>query len=159
MIIYGIKNKVNGKWYIGQTVRTLEHRKSQHICSASKCPVLKNAFDKYGLDNFEWFTLASADSLDELNELEVQFITTYNSLVPTGYNLQTGGGNFRHSEETKRKIGLGHKGNGTLGYKHTEETKRKISLANKGKTRVFSEEHKRRMSEAMKRKWQSRLEI
>ena len=44
----------------------------------------------------------------------------------------------------------GHKGyKGMLGKHHTKEAKRKISKARKGK--ILSEEHKRRVSEGMKR--------
>ena len=34
MLIYKITNTVNGKIYVGQTVRTLEERKWQHINTA-----------------------------------------------------------------------------------------------------------------------------
>jgi len=51
-----------------------------------------------------------------------------------------------HSEETKRKIALGNTGKIRP---HTEETKIKLSLIGKGKKRPpFSEEHKRKLSEA-----------
>lgn len=77
------------------------------------------------------------------------------------YNL-----GYKHSEETKRKKSESLKGNkNNLGHKHTEETKKKISEANKGKQyslgykhteeskkkmkgRNFSEDHKRKISEA-----------
>ena len=78
---------------------------------------------------------------------------------------------FKHSEETKRKIGLGGIGNtNAKGHKHTEEslrkmkarkpseeTKRKISFALKGsipwiKGRKHSEESKRKMGLAQKGK-------
>lgn len=51
-----------------------------------------------------------------------------------------------HSEETKRKIGLskrGTNGGGGKNYICSEETKRKISLAKKG--RKLSEEHKEKL--------------
>lgn len=62
---------------------------------------------------------------------------------------------YKHSDETKRKIGESNKGkNGRLGQKQTEETKRKISDANRinsaGKKQ--SEETIRKRSEAMKGK-------
>ena len=49
----------------------------------------------------------------------------------------------KHSEETKRKISISHKGK-----KHSEETKRKMSKS--GKARIFSEQHKRNLSTSKK---------
>ena len=59
------------------------------------------------------------------------------------------------SEETKRKMSISKKGCnnpnfGNKGSKHSEETKKKIGLANKGLKR--SDEHKRKISEANKGK-------
>lgn len=72
----------------------------------------------------------------------------------------------RHSEETKRKIGIKSKAKMTEQEKQKlsdlwkgrpleEETKRKISQSMKGKPK--SEETKRKMREAAKRRWQSRV--
>lgn len=71
----------------------------------------------------------------------------------------------RHSEETKRKIGIKSKAKMTEQEKQKlsdlwkgrpleEETKRKISQSMKDKPK--SEETKRKMREAAKRRWQSR---
>ena len=57
-----------------------------------------------------------------------------------------------HSEKTLRKIGEASKGRkgGMLGKHHSEETKRKISEGKKDRSLPpFSEEHKRRISEAL----------
>lgn len=55
-----------------------------------------------------------------------------------------------HSEETKQKISISRTGK-RPDYRHLEETRRRISESNKGK--VISEESKKRMSEAAKRRW------
>ena len=57
----------------------------------------------------------------------------------------------KHSEETKRKIGLVHKGKKiwNKGLKLSEEHRRKIGLAHKG--RKHSEEYRRNCSIAQKR--------
>lgn len=56
-----------------------------------------------------------------------------------------------HSEETKEKIGSKSKGNTHwLGKNHREETKLKMSLSAKG--RIFTDEHKRKLSEAQKKR-------
>ena len=69
MIIYKVTNKVNGKIYIGQTVRTLEQRKWQHLDAAKNgCKThFYNAIRKYGEDNFVFEIIDEASSLEELN--------------------------------------------------------------------------------------------
>ena len=65
---------------------------------------------------------------------------------------------YKHSEETRKKIGETKKGNTYwIGRKHSEESKNKISEAKKGKSshmlgKTHSEETKRKISEAKKGK-------
>jgi group I intron endonuclease len=62
----------------------------------------------------------------------------------------------KHSDETKQKISINCTGN-RINYQHSEDTKQKIGAGNKGK--VISEESKKKMSEAAKRRHaRSRLE-
>ena len=73
-IIYGARNTVNGKWYIGQTTVGLENRRRQHLKAArnnyDRC-TFHSAIRKYGEDKFEWVVLESdIASHDELNERE-----------------------------------------------------------------------------------------
>ena len=114
--IYLIKNKVNGKCYIGQSIRLrkrLLHHLNNYINDRYDFPLYR-AFDKYGTDNFEVFILNSFNSTNyteikkELDILEIKYIKEYNSYGTTGYN-QTYGGDA-----------------GVLGYKMTEEQKDKI---------------------------------
>jgi len=55
MIIYKCENKISGKVYIGQSVKSLEDRKEQHI-KKSNSPKSKfhKALKSYGVDNFNW---------------------------------------------------------------------------------------------------------
>lgn len=56
--IYKIENKLNGKKYIGQTIKSLEKRFSQHKNNYTKSYfsqlALYQAFQKYGIDNFSF---------------------------------------------------------------------------------------------------------
>mgnify|MGYP001575066446 CR=1 FL=1 len=65
-------------------------------------------------------------------------------------NLGSGTKGKHHSKETRRKMSLAWKGRipPNLGKKHSEEWKRKIGLGNKGKK--ISEEHKKRLSFLLK---------
>ena len=73
-IIYGSRNIVNGKWYIGQTTVGLENRRRQHLKAARNNyghGAFHAAIRKYGEDCFEWTVLESdITSYDELNERE-----------------------------------------------------------------------------------------
>lgn len=95
--IYKITNKINGKIYVGQTSSTTEerwkgHKRAWH--STRRCPALYNAFDKYGIENFEVEEIEQCD-IENLNEREIYWIKQYNS-YEEGYNATIGGdGNRR----------------------------------------------------------------
>ena len=58
--IYEIKNKINGKMYIGQS-RNINKRRSYHLWKLRSNnhfnPLLQNSFNKYGEHNFEFIIL------------------------------------------------------------------------------------------------------
>lgn len=100
-VIYRITCRVNGKCYHGQTISP-NTRWPKHFSASSQCHALKNAIRKHGRENFDFEVLAEASSQEELNALEIDFVTT--SMSPKGYNLKEGGANGRPSEETRRKL-------------------------------------------------------
>ena len=102
MIIYKIKNTINNKIYIGQTVRTLEKRINQH--KRRKNCVMYSAFKKYGFDNFEIEKIDEASTIEELNQKEQYWINKLNSIFPNGYNLDSGGKNRFFSEVSKKRM-------------------------------------------------------
>lgn len=97
MLIYKVTNNKTGKSYIGQTCRTLEIRKSEHLQSASnirktKYPTpLHTAIRENGKTEFTWEILEMCASLTHLNEREKFYIKLLNTKVPNGYNQTTGG--------------------------------------------------------------------
>lgn len=143
-IIYQIKNDMNKKSYIGQTTKSkLSKRLSGHKCKSKtrRWSLIKKAINKYGAENFTFIVLEKDIQEEELDDLERHYIKELNTLVPIGYNLESGGNKRKKmAEETKRKISESEKGK-----KLSEEAKQKISLANTG--RKLSEETKRKMSE------------
>ena len=114
MIIYKATNKINNKIYVGQTIYTLQYRKSQHERSHKyrNDMAITRAIKKYGKENFEWEVIDTADNLEELNQKESYWIGQLNSMADSGwgYNLKGGGGNAFLTEETKKKIGEAQKG-------------------------------------------------
>lgn len=148
-ILYLITNKINGKQYVGQTTVSLESRWTNHLKRAQYNPqhsALSQAINKYGSHNFSLETISQHDSQEELDAAEIEAIKIYNSLSPTGYNLQTGGSNGKPSEETRRKMA-----ESMTGFKHSEDTKQ--LLREKATGRKLSEEHKRKISEGLMGKY------
>lgn len=127
-IIYKVTNSINGKCYIGQTIKTLEQRKHEHIWNATNKKYksyLHNAINKYGIENFKWEMLCECSTNDMLNKKEMDSIIEQNSYIPNGYNLTLGGGGisgYKHSERTKEKIKQSR-----IGIKFSEKTKKKMS--------------------------------
>lgn len=85
MYIYKIINKINGKWYIGKT-----NGKDPNYKGSGK--LLKQAYKKYGINNFEKIILETCSTEEELNLREVYWIKSTNATTdPNSYNLAEGG--------------------------------------------------------------------
>ena len=93
-IVYLLQCKVNSKCYVGQTISTLSHRWAQHKHAAARGEtdmILSSAIRKHSPDNFILSVLGIAEAGEELDSLEENFIKTYNSRTPNGYNVLPGG--------------------------------------------------------------------
>lgn len=90
--IYLIKNKINNKNYIGQTIN-YEKRIKEHLYLRKdrKNMIIDSAINKYGKENFEFKIIDIAYSQNKIDELERKYIKEYNSLIPNGYNILKGG--------------------------------------------------------------------
>lgn len=113
-IIYKITNVLNNKCYIGQTYSDVRRRWVKH-CSKTNNSIIANAIRKYGRENFKLEIIASANNLENLNELEVILIKQYNSLTPSGYNLEPGGRNCKRNTEAMKRAGITKRG---MAYKN-----------------------------------------
>ena len=129
--IYLIRNTVNGKCYVGQTVCDIGKRIHQHLESGNRgSKLVYQASQKYGIEAFTVEILHDGILDFMLDELEIQEIKRHNTLSPNGYNLETGGhANKSLSPETRRKISVAR-----IGKKHTLEARQKIGKANIGRT-------------------------
>ena len=73
------------------------------------CPALRDAINKYGLDNFKFEVIIICFDEDRY-KYEKEYIKKYNSQVPFGYNILSGG----------------QIGESRLGIKHTPEAIQKM---------------------------------
>jgi group I intron endonuclease len=140
--IYEIKNKINGKIYIGQTIRPIEKRLEEHRTGQSSgCRAIYNAIQKYGWENFKKDYYECPD--EDLNFDEDLLVREMMTLSPDGYNLREGGGSRgKLSEETKQKLsGENHH---NYGKPHSKKTKQKIGDGNRGKIRTDEMNQKNR---------------
>lgn len=138
MYIYKITNLINGKIYIGQTILSIQKRYSKH-CNCDK-QIIGKAIQKYGKENFKIEQIDSATSREELDEKECYWIRFYNSQIPNGYNLESGGvTNKEVNEVTRKKLRETHLGEKAFWYgKHlSDETKSKLSKSHIGKSKYW----------------------
>lgn len=124
--VYGHRNKINGKWYIGQTGYGDNPEKRWGKDGERYAAYFGHAIKKYGWNNFEHIILKENLIKKEADWWEKYYIKHYNS-KENGYNLTEGG-------------------EGVAGFIFSEEARKKISEANKNR----SEETRKKMSEALK---------
>lgn len=96
--IYLIKNSINNKVYIGQTIQPVEKRFHQHLrlSATNSKQAIHKAMKGIGKNNFSFEILeTNLKTYDELNEKEEFYIRKYNSIAPNGYNLCPGGAKWR----------------------------------------------------------------
>jgi len=159
--VYKITNKINDKFYIG--VHATKNVDDSYMGSGK---LIKRAIAKYGIDNFHKEILFVFDNEPDMLEKEKEFVV----LSEMSYNLCEGGkGGFgyinrssipkfkdrSHSDKSKEKIASSMKGNtNSYGLVHSEEAKKIIGENTRKKLTGSkkSEEHKRKISEAIKRK-------
>lgn len=92
--IYIVTNKVNGKRYIGQTVRKMHQRKREHLNDAvnGSTVALHKAIRKYGEDSFLWDVVHDNVPNHDMNELEQFLIFKLKTNKRMfGYNMTIGG--------------------------------------------------------------------
>lgn len=142
MLIYMATNRITGKEYIGQSVRSLTHRKSQHLSSAltnTGNTYFCNTIRKYGQYNFDWEILHDGiTDIDDLNKLEMYYIKLYDTFN-NGYNLTEGGGGMLGlvpNKDTRLKMSQAKCGT-KLKEKHKQRIKKTMVGRNSGKDNPF----------------------
>jgi group I intron endonuclease len=153
--IYIITNEINGKQYVGQTIKNVRDRWYLHCCPTNKSnSALTKAIIKYGKNNFKINSIEQIEDnnreclLEKLNILEKCYINAFNSLVPNGYNILIGGKNTKRPINLVNKIANSLKGNprmkSWLGKKFSESHKENLSKANRFAKPLFCLENNKK---------------
>lgn len=106
--IYLIFNSLNGKGYLGQTIKSARHRLINHLSQAKRgSPLpLHRAMRKYGADAFELHEIGVCTSRDQANRFERNLIISLRRHVAGCYNLSGGGqGLWNPTEDVRRRMG------------------------------------------------------
>ena len=133
--IYCITNLINGKQYVGQTIKKISYRFNEHARANSP---LGEDIRKYGRENFKVDELEKCYSYEELNAAEKKWIKELDCKEPKGYNRTDGGdGVLNPVKGTREKMAKASMGNkNSLGRKHTEEEIERIRNSNLGQKRT-----------------------
>lgn len=131
--IYQIKNKINGKIYVGSSnnicLRWWHHKYNALEKNSTKCPKLYAALRKYGVDAFEWTVLLECDQTElykeEQNWLNENFLSS-NYNVSKFADAPMRGKTFSELHIAKLK-------NARSRRKISNETKLKMSKSKLGK--------------------------
>lgn len=158
MFIYKITNKINGKVYIGQTIRPIEQRFRRHINDSLNNVIdthFSRAIRKYGEDKFFIECIDNAESQEELTNKEQYWIRKYNSTnSDIGYNetdaiYKCGGNTYASKTESElndikqkiRRTQLGEKNNNAKAVKcFNVETNEELVFQTVNECRIYFNE-------------------
>lgn len=90
MVIYLVTNKLNGRQYVGQTIRPVSERWRDH-CRVNDDNYFHRAIRKHGAENFVVEIIDTAETAEELDQKEIFWIEKLGTMQPHGYNLKPGG--------------------------------------------------------------------
>lgn len=127
--IYKVTNKVNGKFYIGK-----HQTKKVDDAYYGSGKAIKEAIQKYGVENFDKEVLFVFDNEADMNNKEKELITEEFVNREDTYNLGVGGeggAHFKGKTHSLKTIEQIKRKRACQTFSH--ETRRKISEANKGR--------------------------
>jgi group I intron endonuclease len=178
--IYGIKNTITGKFYVGSSVNVHVRWKTHasHLRRGVHHSVkLQNSWNKHGESAFIFGILEVIEAEELLMQAEQWYLDNWNT-VDNGYNIRPTAGNAKgtkHTQEWKDNMSAIMAGNQYgVGVIASPERRAKMSAAMKGRKqtaehrakhsaaitgRKLTEEHKAKVSAAGKGRIKSQEEI
>jgi group I intron endonuclease len=149
-LVYRVTNTANGKVYIGQTTMRLTKRWYYHRWEARRGRLqnpLYRAIRKYGEGCFTVVQIGEAESKQALDALEAYEMQRHDSMS-SGYNAKEAGSAGKLSPEARKKMSESRTGEKhfNFGKSLSEDHKRKLSEA--GRRRIVSDETRRKLSAA-----------
>ena len=144
IFVYKIKNIVNNKVYIGQSIRPIEQRFKRHINDAINNNLnthFARAIRKYGQDKFEIEQIDVANSQEELNKKEQYWIRYYDAMR-NGYNetdalYKCGGNTYKNKSSKEMKEIRGKIRASKLNDNNPNSSEIKCLNANTGEEIIF----------------------
>ena len=150
------------KMYVGQHAYSARYNTSvmaarwrPHLKDTNGCVALRNAVSKHGRNAFRWIVVEIV-SIEDLNDREVYWIEALNTVVPSGYNLKSGGNRPVHAEATIAKMRKTRndpvyvsalKSRAKQRFSNTETRERLLDAMNAGK------KGSKAVSDARKKQW------
>lgn len=139
--IYMIRNNIDNKVYIGQSInlkRRINTHKLKLRSGTHDNSYIQNSVDKYGYMNFE-FSILEYCIEEDLDDKEKYWIARYDSMNrDNGYNRESGG-NFGRVYSEERKNTLKGKGNPMYGKHHSKESIERIRMKNRASSNKLTE--------------------
>lgn len=149
--IYLIKNLINNKIYVGQSINVktrISKHKSYLRSGSHENQHLQRAFNKYGESSFEFVILETCD-VSEIDKKELHYIKKFDSMnIEKGYNLESGGNEGKIVSESTKEKKRG-KNNPMYGKKDSAETKVKKIVSSRGKNAKLTENDVIRIKEML----------
>ena len=146
--LYIIRNLLNNKIYIGQTINPKKRWCAHKTTSKKPIQYISKAMAKYGINNFTFEIIAECLSQNDTDKVEVDLIKQYDSCNKyIGYNIKSGGivsTGWHHTNETKIKISKSEKGK-------IISAESKLKMSNSKKVRPCSTETRLKQSETKKK--------
>ncbi len=128
--VYYILNMINGKCYVG-SAKCMHRRTGNHVSTSRNSKHInkkvENAFNKYGIENFEFGVIVFTPNVKtekELQDIEQKWI----DLLKPEYNIRKKASRSSYIAEKKERPNR-------VGFKHSEKTKKLMSESSKGHSR------------------------
>lgn len=153
--IYLTTDLVTGKRYVGQKKSSI-FLHEDYIGSGRIVGTILKQLKSDGIkvtDRFSTTLVKECNSAEELNEWEDYYIQYYDTLIPKGYNIRTGGQFIFEEGVLSELIKQAYKDNPNIGMRGKKQSEhQKETVRNYMMNRVVSEESRKKMSDSHKGK-------